>query len=65
MARLASFAETLATIAAPVLRPAVFIPLTFGLVAFAMLNPSTNEALARCENRGGTVTECRLIVLGR
>ena len=27
---------------------------------------ATNNALARCENRpGATVTECRLVVLGR
>jgi hypothetical protein len=65
MARLASLAETLATIAAPVLRPAVFVPLTLSLAAFAVLAPSTNEALARCENRGGTITECKLVVLGR
>ncbi len=50
---------------ATILRPIVFVPLTLGLAAFAVLNPSTNEALARCENRGGTIAECRLIVLGR
>jgi hypothetical protein len=65
MAPFASFADTLATIAAPVLRPVVFVPLTLGLAAAAMLLPGTNEALARCEMRGGSVTECRLIVLGR
>jgi hypothetical protein len=46
-------------------RPAVFLPLTLGLLALAVLNPSTDEALARCENRGGSIAECRLIVLGR
>jgi hypothetical protein len=50
---------------ATILRPVVFVPLTLGLAAFAILHPSTNEALARCENRGGTIAECRLIVLGR
>jgi hypothetical protein len=50
---------------ATILRPIVFVPLTLGLAALAILNPSTNEALARCENRGGTTAECRLLVLGR
>ena len=57
--------ETIATIAAPLLRPVVFVPAMLTLAAAAILSPGTNEALARCENRGGSVAECRLIVLGR
>ena len=36
--------------------------LGFGLVNLAKQD---KQALARCENRGGSVAECRLIVLGR
>ena len=36
--------------------------LGFGLVGLAQ---EDKRALARCENRGGSVAECRLIVLGR
>jgi len=36
--------------------------LGFGLVNLAQQD---RQALARCENRGGSVTECRLLVLGR
>jgi hypothetical protein len=56
--RLSRFAFTL-------VRPAVFFPLLAGTVALGFALPNTDTALARCENRGGTVTECRLIVLGR
>ena len=57
--------ETIATIAAPLLRPIVFVPLMLGTLALGYALPSTDTALARCENRGGSVAECRLIVLGR
>jgi len=36
--------------------------LGFGLVDLAKQD---RRALARCENRGGSVAECRLVVLGR
>ena len=36
--------------------------LGFALVALAHDN---NRALAQCEQRGGSVAECRLLVLGR
>ena len=36
--------------------------LGFGLVGLAQ---EDKRALARCENRGGSVAECRLVVLGR
>ena len=36
--------------------------LGFGLVNLAQQD---RQALARCEQRGATVAECRLIVLGR
>ena len=36
--------------------------LGFGLVNLAKQD---KQALARCENRGGSVAECRLVVLGR
>jgi hypothetical protein len=39
--------------------------LLLGTVALGFALPSTETALARCEMRGGTVTECRLLVLGR
>jgi hypothetical protein len=55
----------LETIAGTVCRPIVFVPFLLGTVALGFALPSTDSALARCENRGGTVTECRLIVLGR
>ncbi len=57
--------ETIATIAAPLLRPIVFVPLMLGTLALGYALPSTDTALARCENRGGSVAECRLLVLGR
>jgi hypothetical protein len=55
----------LETIAGVVCRPIVFVPFLLGTVALGFALPSTETALARCEMRGGTVTECRLIVLGR
>jgi hypothetical protein len=33
--------------------------------ASLFMQTATNNALARCENRGGNLTECRLVVLGR
>ena len=36
--------------------------LGFGLVDLAKQD---KRAFARCENRGGSVAECRLVVLGR
>jgi hypothetical protein len=33
--------------------------------ASLFMQTATNNGLARCENRGGSVTECRLVVLGR
>jgi hypothetical protein len=55
----------LETIAGIVCRPIVFVPLLLGTVALGFALPSTDSALARCENRGGSMTECRLTVLGR
>jgi hypothetical protein len=57
--------RTLETIAGVVCRPVVFVPLLLGTVALGFALPSTETALARCEMRGGSVAECRLIVLGR
>ena len=57
--------RTLETIAGVVCRPLVFVPFLLGTVALGFALPSTETALARCEMRGGSVTECRLIVLGR
>jgi hypothetical protein len=57
--------RTLETIAGLVCRPIVFVPFLLGTVALGFALPSTDTALARCENRGGSVAECRLIVLGR
>jgi hypothetical protein len=36
--------------------------LGFGLVGMAQQD---RQALAKCEQRGGSVAECRLVVLGR
>ena len=51
------------------MRPSLILPVTAALalltLAAGLLHPSTDSALARCENRGGSVAECRLIVLGR
>jgi hypothetical protein len=57
--------RTLETIAGVVCRPIVFVPFLLGTVALGFALPSTDSALARCEMRGGSVAECRLIVLGR
>ena len=57
--------RTLETVAGIVCRPVVFVPFLLGTVALGFALPSTDTALARCEMRGGSVTECRLIVLGR
>jgi hypothetical protein len=57
--------RTLETLAGIVCRPIVFVPFLLGTVALGFALPSTDSALARCENRGGSMTECRLIVLGR
>jgi hypothetical protein len=55
----------LSRLAFTLVRPVVFVPLMLGTMALGFALPSTDSALARCENRGGSVTECRLIVLGR
>jgi hypothetical protein len=48
------------------IRPLPFLLFMGSTLAVALLNPSTDTALARCEQRpGATVAECRLIVLGR
>ena len=57
--------RTIETLADVVCRPIVFVPLLLGTVALGFALPSTDSALARCEMRGGSVTECRLLVLGR
>jgi hypothetical protein len=57
--------RTIETLAGVVCRPIVFVPFLLGTVALGFALPSTETALARCEMRGGTVTECRLLVLGR
>ena len=57
--------HTLEKIASRIVRPVVFFPLMLGTLALGYALPSTDTALARCENRGGSVAECRLIVLGR
>lgn len=50
---------------ATILRPIVFVPLMLGTFALGYSLPSTSTALATCENRGGSLEECRLQVLGR
>jgi hypothetical protein len=57
--------RTLETIAGIVCRPVIFVPLLLGTVALGFALPSTETALARCEMRGGSMAECRLLVLGR
>ena len=57
--------RTLETIAGIVCRPVIFVPLLLGTVALGYALPSTDSALARCEMRGGSMAECRLLVLGR
>jgi hypothetical protein len=50
---------------ANLIRPLPFLLFMGCTLAVGLLNPSTDTALARCENRGGSVAECRLLVLGR
>ena len=57
--------RTIESLAGIVCRPIVFVPFLLGTVALGFALPSTDSALARCEMRGGSVTECRLLVLGR
>ena len=45
--------------------PALFLALLVGGIAFSYMAKGDNEAIGRCENRGGHIDECRLIVLGR
>jgi hypothetical protein len=45
--------------------PAIFLALLVGGLAFGYMAKGDNEAIARCENRGGHIDECRLLVLGR
>ena len=45
--------------------PTIFLALLVGTLAFGYMAKGDNEAIARCENRGGHIDECRLIVLGR
>ena len=59
------FLPRLSRVAFTLIRPVVFVPLMLGTLALGYALPNTDSALARCENRGGSVTECRLIVLGR
>jgi hypothetical protein len=50
---------------ANLIRPLPFLLFMGCTLAVGLLSPSTDSALARCENRGGSVAECRLLVLGR
>jgi hypothetical protein len=45
--------------------PILFLALLVGSLAFGYMAREDNAAIARCENKGGSVDECRLIVLGR
>jgi len=45
--------------------PTLFLALLVGTLAFGYMAREDNAAIARCENRGGHIDECRLIVLGR
>jgi hypothetical protein len=45
--------------------PAIFLALLVGGLAFGYMAKGDNEAIARCEYRGVSIDECRLIVLGR
>jgi hypothetical protein len=47
------------------IRPLPFLLFMGCSLAVGLLNPSTDSALAHCEQRGGSVAECRLVVLGR
>jgi hypothetical protein len=44
--------------------PVIFLALLVG-IAFGYMAKGDNEAIARCEYKGGSIDECRLIVLGR
>ena len=46
-------------------RPLPFLLFMGCSLALGLTHQGTAEALARCENRGGSVAECRLVVLGR
>jgi hypothetical protein len=51
---------------ANLIRPFPFLLFMACTLAVGLLNPSTDSAIARCEQRpGATVAECRLLVLGR
>lgn len=45
--------------------PTIFLALLVGTLAFGYMAKGDNEAIGRCEYRGGSIDECRLIVLGR
>ena len=45
--------------------PTIFLALLAGTLAFGYMAREDNAAIARCEYRGGSQAECRLIVLGR
>jgi hypothetical protein len=45
--------------------PVLFLALLAGTLAFGYMAREDNQAIARCEYRGGHIDECRLIVLGR
>jgi hypothetical protein len=45
--------------------PAIFLALLVGTLTFGYMAKGDNEAIARCEYKGGSIDECRLIVLGR
>jgi hypothetical protein len=44
--------------------PTIFLALLAGTLALEIAREG-NAAITRCENRGGHIDECRLIVLGR
>ncbi len=45
--------------------PTVFLSLLAVTLAFGYMAREDNAAIARCEYKGGSEAECRLIVLGR
>ena len=45
--------------------PTLFLFLMAGTLTLGYIAKGNNEAIARCEYRGGHIDECRLIVLGR
>ena len=47
------------------LRPLPFLLFMGCILALGLTHKGTAEALAHCEQRGGSVAECRLVVLGR